>query len=56
MFVVDQSDQQVLEGRILVPAAAGFTQRIVQGLFEFASKTRHLSLYSVPAEKAPGSN
>jgi ATP-dependent Clp protease ATP-binding subunit ClpA len=30
------------EGRILVPALAGFAQRIVEGLFEFASETGHL--------------
>jgi hypothetical protein len=42
MLVVDESNQQVLEGRILVPALAGLPQRIVEGLFEFASETRHL--------------
>ena len=42
MLVVDQRDQQMLEGRIFVPAAAGFGQRVVEGLFEFASETGHL--------------
>ena len=42
MLIVHQRDQQVLEGRIFVPAAAGFPQRIVEGLFEVASETRHL--------------
>jgi hypothetical protein len=41
MLVVDERDQQVLEGRVLVPALAGFPQGIVEGLFEFASETRH---------------
>jgi hypothetical protein len=36
----------MFEGRILVPAAAGFPQRIVEGLFEFASETRHVGWYS----------
>jgi hypothetical protein len=44
----------MFEGRILVPAAAGFPQRIVEGLFEFASETRHLAEYSVPTERARG--
>ena len=44
----------MFESRILVPAAAGFTQGIVEGLFEFASKTRHLAVYSVPTEGARG--
>ena len=42
MLVVDQRDQQMLEGRIFVAAPAGFAQRVVQGFFEFASETRHL--------------
>jgi hypothetical protein len=54
MFVVDQSDQQVLEGRILVAALGRLIQRIVQGLFEFASETRHLDDYSPPPEKPAG--
>jgi hypothetical protein len=54
MFVVDQRDQQVLEGRILVPALAGLPQGIVQGLFEFASETGHLDDYSPPAEEPTG--
>jgi hypothetical protein len=54
MLVIDQRDQEVLKGRILVPAAAGFPQRIVEGLFEFASETRHLGWYSRPEEEAHG--
>ena len=50
MLVVDQRDQQMLEGRILVPAAAGLPKRIVEGLFEFASKTRHLG-WSLPCPR-----
>jgi hypothetical protein len=46
MLVVDERDQQMFEGRILVPALAGLPQGVVEGLFEFASKTRHLGLYS----------
>jgi hypothetical protein len=42
MLVVDERNQKMFEGRILVPALAGFTQCIVEGLFEFASETRHL--------------
>src|SRR5206468_9517925 len=49
MLVVDQRDQQMFEGRILVPALAGLPQRIMEGLFEFASKTRHLDDYSPPS-------
>ena len=44
MLVVDQRDQKMFEGRVLVTAAAGLGQRIVQGLFEFASKTGHLGV------------
>ena len=54
MIVVDQCDQKMFEGRILVPATAGLPKRVVEGLFEFASKTRHLACYSVPAEKPAG--
>jgi hypothetical protein len=54
MLVVDQRDQKMFEGRILVPAAAGLPKGIVEGLFEFASKTRHLVMYSVPTEGARG--
>ena len=46
MLVVDESDQQMFKGRILVPALAGLPQGIVEGLFEFASETRHLGWYS----------
>jgi hypothetical protein len=46
MLVVDKSDQKMFEGRILVPPTAGFPQRIMEGLFEFASETRHLGWYS----------
>jgi hypothetical protein len=42
MLVVDKRDEKMLEGRILVPAAAGLPQGIVEGLFEFARKTGHL--------------
>ncbi len=51
MLVVDQRDQQMLESRIFVPAAAGLAQGIVKGLFEFASETRHLDRYSPPSGK-----
>ena len=54
MLVVDERDEKVFKGRILVPAAAGLPKRIVEGLFEFASKTRHLAYHSVPAEGAHG--
>jgi hypothetical protein len=54
MFVVDQSNQKMFEGRILVPPAAGFAQRIVEGLFEFASETGHLGYYSRSRGKAAG--
>src|SRR6185437_15936736 len=54
MFVVDQRNQKVLEGRILVPALAGLPQGIVEGLFEFASETRHLDGHSPPAEEPTG--
>jgi hypothetical protein len=36
--VLDQRQQQVLESRIFVPAAACFRQRGVKRLFEFAGK------------------
>jgi hypothetical protein len=54
MLVVDEGNQKMFEGRILVPAAAGLSKRIVEGLFEFASKTRHLAGYSVPVGGARG--
>jgi hypothetical protein len=54
MLVVNEGDEQMFEGRILVPAAAGLPKRVVEGLFEFASKTRHLAGYSVPTEGAHG--
>jgi hypothetical protein len=54
MLVVDEGNQKMFEGRILVPAAAGFSQRIVQGLFEFASETRHLDGDSPPDPMWPG--
>jgi hypothetical protein len=54
MLVVDQRDQQMFEGRILVPALAGLPQGIVEGLFEFASETRHLGYHSPPAEEPTG--
>jgi hypothetical protein len=47
MLIVDKRDQEVLEGRIFVAAAAGFTQRIVKGLFELARKTGHLDGHSL---------
>ena len=53
MLVVDQRDQKMFEGRILVPAAAGLRQRIVQGLFEFASETGHLGWYSLARRNRP---
>ena len=52
MLVVDQRDQQMFEGRILVPALAGLPQRVVEGLFEFASETRHLGMI-LPARRKP---
>jgi hypothetical protein len=54
MLIVDESDEKMFKGRILVPALAGFAQRIVEGLFEFASKTRHLGLYSRARREARG--
>jgi hypothetical protein len=54
MLVIDQGNQKMFEGRILVPAAAGLPKGIVEGLFEFASETRHLAVYSVPTEGARG--
>jgi hypothetical protein len=54
MLVVDQRDQQMFEGRILVPALAGLPQGIVEGLFEFASKTRHLGSFSCARRKPTG--
>jgi hypothetical protein len=54
MLVVDERNQKVFEGRILVPTAAGLSERIVESLFEFASETRHLAVYSVPTEGARG--
>jgi hypothetical protein len=54
MFIIDQRNQQVLEGRILVPTAAGLSKRIVEGLFELASETRHLGKNSPPSEKPAG--
>src|SRR4029077_8854884 len=54
MLVVDERNQQVLEGRILMAALAGLPQRVVEGLFEFASKTRHLGLYSRARREAHG--
>ena len=50
MFVVDERDQKMFEGRILMPALAGLPQRVVEGLFEFASETRHLDYYSPLSE------
>ena len=41
MLVVDQCDQQVFEGRILVAPATRLAERIMQGLFEFTSKAGH---------------
>jgi hypothetical protein len=52
MFVIDEGNQKMFKSRILVPAAAGLPKGIVEGLFEFASKTRHLAYHSVPAEGA----
>jgi hypothetical protein len=46
VLIVDQRDQKVFEGRVLVPAAAGFTQRVMEGLFELASETGHLDGHS----------
>jgi hypothetical protein len=54
MLVVDQRNQKMFKGRILVPPAAGFPQRIVEGLFEFASKTRHLGITSRTRGKPTG--
>jgi hypothetical protein len=54
MLVIDQRNQKMFEGRILVPAAAGLPKRIVEGLFEFASKTRHLGCYSRTRGEAHG--
>jgi hypothetical protein len=46
MLIVDECNQKMFEGRILVPTAASLPKRIVEGLFEFASKTRHLGCNS----------
>jgi hypothetical protein len=54
MLVVNEGNHKMFEGRILVPAAAGFPQRIVEGLFEFASETRHLGYYSRSRGRAAG--
>src|SRR5207253_4110784 len=53
MLVVDQRDQKMFEGRILVPATAGLPQGIVEGLFEFASETGH-GLLRLRARRRPG--
>jgi hypothetical protein len=54
MLVVNERDEQMFESRILVPAAAGLPKGIVEGLFEFASETRHLAEYSIPVGGARG--
>jgi hypothetical protein len=41
MLVIDECNQKMFKGRILVPALAGLSQGIVEGLFEFASETGH---------------
>src|SRR4051794_15015509 len=48
MLVVDERDQEVLESRIFVPPTAGFAERVMEGLFELASGTRHFRR-SLPA-------
>jgi len=44
----------MFECRILVPTTAGLTQRVVKGLFELASETRHLGWYSRSRGTAAG--
>src|SRR6185369_65676 len=48
VLVVDERDQEVLQGRIFVPAAAGLAKRVVEGLFELTSETGHYLLDSAP--------
>ncbi len=44
MDVLDEGEQQVLEGRIFVAAAARLGEGVVERLFEFAGKGRHSKL------------
>jgi hypothetical protein len=44
MGVFGEREQKMLEGRIFVPAAAGFRQCGMQGLFEFAGEGRQFKI------------
>jgi hypothetical protein len=50
MGILGQSEQQMLQGRIFVTAAAGFRERGMQGLFEFAGEGRQIEYSSKPAK------
>jgi hypothetical protein len=54
MLIIDECNEEMFKGRILVPPAAGFSKRIMEGLFEFASKTRHLGCNSRTRGKPTG--
>ena len=49
MGVLDEGEQEMLEGRIFVPAAARFREGGMQGLFEFAGEGRQFDLLLKPA-------
>jgi hypothetical protein len=49
MGVLGEGEQEMLERRIFVPAAAGFRQGGVQGLLEFAGEGRQFDYSSKPA-------
>src|SRR5438045_7491944 len=53
MLIIDQRDQQVLESRIFVAAAARLPQGVVKGLFELARKTWHLDGHSLSGWNGP---
>jgi hypothetical protein len=50
MGVLGEGEQEMLEGRIFVPAAAGFRQGGMQGLLEFAGEGRQFGYSSKPAK------
>jgi hypothetical protein len=47
--ILGEREQKMLEGRIFVPAAAGFSQGGVQRLLEFAGEGRQFDYSSKPA-------
>src|SRR5436190_2566724 len=53
MLIIDQRNQQVLESRIFVAAAARLPQGVVKGLFELARKTGHLDGHSLSGWNGP---